>query len=292
MRVAVIGANGQLGSDLVQRFRSRGEEVVELDHGAIRVEDAASVDEALEAARPDAVLNCAAFHHLGRCEEDPERTFAVNAVGALNVARTAAELGAANVYFSTDYVFDGTSSRPYREEDRPAPLNVYGASKVAGEHLTLSTWEGSCVVRISGIYGRVPCRAKGESFVTKMVRLAAEKPEVRVVDDEVLTPTPTRAIAEAIPALVASGARGIVHLTCEGECSWYEFAREIFATLKLATPLYRASVADFPGGPRRPAYSVLENGRLKEMGLAPMPGWRQGLRRFLEEHELTPPRPA
>lgn len=281
MKIAVIGASGQLGSDLVEVFGRQDHEVIGLDHGMIRVEDQESVHDVLGRARPDVVLNCAAFHDLNRCESEPATAFAVNALGALHVARAAADLGAVNVYFSTDYVFDGRRQTPYRESDLPRPLNVYGTSKLAGEHFTLNYSQRSFVLRVSGLYGRVPCRAKGENFVTKMVRLAGENSEVRVVDDEVLTPTPTREIAERTAAIVDSGDFGVFHLTCEGSCSWYEFAREIFHALEIETPLRRASVADFPSGVRRPAWSVLQNDRLEAAGVRPMPHWRAALLGFL-----------
>ncbi len=287
MRVAVLGANGQLGSDLVAALDAAGLAVSGLTHREIEVESAASVAAALDPLRPDAVLNTAAFHNVPRCEEQPERAFRVNALGALEVARACARLGSRNVYFSTDYVFDGAKGEPYDEDDLPHPLNVYAASKLAGEQLTLAYSPASLVLRVSGIYGRVPCRAKGASFVSKMIELAGSRPEVRVVTDEVLTPTPTRDIAEKTVELLGSEAAGVVHLTCEGHCSWYEFAREIFDALELATPLHPATVADFPPTVARPHYSVLANRRLAELGLAPMPHWRQALRRFLAE-ELAP----
>jgi dTDP-4-dehydrorhamnose reductase len=243
---------------------------------------------ALAAHRPDAVLNTAAFHNMPRCEEDPARAFAVNAVGALNLARAAAEAGVRNVYFSTDYVFDGAKGEPYEETDRPAPLNVYGASKLAGERLSEVYAPGSLVLRISGLYGRVPCRDKGENFITKMIALAGKLPEVRVVTDEILTPTPTRAIARKAVELLATDAAGLMHMTCEGACSWHEFAREIFDVLELGTPLGEATVADFPSPVARPHYSVLANTRLADTGLAPMPHWREALHEFLErEHAVA-----
>ncbi|MFQ5351375.1 MAG: dTDP-4-dehydrorhamnose reductase, partial [Thermoanaerobaculia bacterium] len=288
MKVVVVGANGQLGTDLVDALDRAGIDAVPLGHADIEVADLESTRAALTAHRPDTVLNTAAFHNMPECEAKPGRAFEVNAVGALNLARAARELGARNVYFSTDYVFDGAKSEPYVESDLPAPLNVYGASKLAGERLTEVYAPGSLVLRVSGLYGRVPCRHKGENFITKMIALAAKLPEVRVVTDEVLTPTPTRAIAEKTVELLATDAGGLMHLTCEGSCSWHEFAREIFITLALETPLGEATVADFPSPVDRPHYSVLANTRLAAIGLAPMPHWRVALNEFLErEHAVA-----
>lgn len=290
MRVAVLGANGQLGTDLVAHLRASGDEVVALTHAEVEVTDAASVRAALAAAAPEAVVDCAAFHHLGRCEDDPARAFAVNATGALHLARACRELAAGLLYVSTDYVFDGSARRPYTEGDCPRPLSVYGASKLAGEHLALGAWgERTWVARVSGIYGRVPSRDKGDNFVTMILRRAAEQPEVRVVDDEVLSPTPTTEIARALRALLASGAEpGVYHVACAGGgCSWHDFAQAIFAARGVATPLLRAKVADFPGPLRRPAYSVLDGGKLAAAGVPPLPHWREALARFLDGRDGT-----
>lgn len=291
MKVIVLGATGQLGTDLVERFRAAGDDVVALGHDAVRVEDAGSVRAALSAARPDAVVNAAAFHHLGRCEEEPGRAFAVNALGALNVARAARELGSANVYVSTDYVFDGAAGRPYRENDAPRPLSVYGASKLAGEHLTLAPHPVGAekggrafVVRVSGIYGRVPSRAKGDNFLTMITRRAREHYEVRVVDDEVVAPTPTAEIARALRDVLAAGEPGVYHLASQGSCSWYDFTRAIFELLEIEIPVERAKAADFPGPVRRPPYSVLASDKYHALGRGTMPHWREALEAFLADH--------
>lgn len=288
MRVAVIGANGQLGSDLVEVLRRTDHEVVALDHENVRVEDADSVRDVLTSARPWAVLNTAAYHNLPECEADPERSFRVNSVGALNLARVCAELDIVNVYLSTDYVFDGAPDAggnrpPYTEGDLPRPLNVYGASKLAGESLTLGHGEKAYVVRVSGLYGQAPCRAKGESFVDKMIRFASERDEVRVVDDEILSPTPTLEIARRLPAVLESAPFGLYHLVSAGSCSWYELAREVFDHLGIKTPLHRAKVSDFPSPVRRPTYSALACEAYDRLGLEPMPDWRTAVRRFLVE---------
>lgn len=288
MKVAVVGANGQLGTDLVDALTAAGIEATPLDHSEIEVARLASVRAALAAHQPDVVLNTAAFHNMPECEEDPERAFAVNAVGALNLARAAAEAGTRNVYFSTDYVFDGAKGEPYIETDVPLPLNVYGASKLAGERLSEVYAPASLVLRVSGLYGRVPCRHKGENFITKITGLAARLPQLKVVTDEILTPTPTRAIAEKTVELLATDAAGLMHLTCEGSCSWHEFTREIFSTLGIETPLLEATQEDFPSPVQRPSHSVLENSRLASTGLAPMPHWRAALREFLaREHAMV-----
>lgn len=298
MRVAVLGATGQLGTDLVSRFAADGDDVKALSHEDLRVEDAASVRAALEAAGPEAVVNTAAFHPLGRCEEEPGRAFAVNALGARNVARVARELGAAHVYVSTDYVFDGRAGRPYTEEDTPRPLGVYGASKLAGEHLSLAEGEQRCgdgslcrpgtyVIRVSAIYGRVPSRAKGDNFLTMITRRAREQAEVRVVDDEVVSPTPTAEIARGAREILTGGEPGLYHLACRGCCSWYELTEALFELLEIETPLFRAKAADFGGSGRRPAYSALDSRRYHalggERGWEGMPDWRDALRAFLDD---------
>ena len=281
LTAVVIGANGQLGSDVVSWWSSQGVGVVPLTHAEIAIEDFDSVRSVLGAHRPDIVLSTAAFHNVPKCEEDPARSHAVNSLGALNLARTCASLGSTLAYVSTDYVFDGAQRRPYLETDAPNPLNVYGGTKLLGEYYTLNYAPRAYVFRVSGIYGRVPCRAKGGNFITTMQRAARERPEVRVVTDEILTPTPTMEIAKASLAILRNGAPGLYHVTAQGECSWFEFAQVIFETLGLKTPLKPAVVADFPSPVRRPTYSVLEKGALKSQGLPLLPHWRDALVEFL-----------
>lgn len=280
-RVAVIGANGQLGFDLCEEFGRQGDTVLPLTHADLRLEDEASVRAALLGLHPNVILNAGAFHNAPKCEADPLMAYRVNALGARSVALLAEEIGAQNVYFSTDYVFDGGKRLPYLEDDRPNPLNVYANSKLAGEHYTLNECSRGYVARISGIYGRVPCRAKGGNFITTMLRLAREKPEVRVVTDEILTPTPTSEVAKTTRSILLRSGPGLYHLTCEGECSWYEFAKVIFSTMRLSTPLLPVESKDFPAGVRRPLYSVLENARLKRETLPTLPDWNDALLAFL-----------
>jgi dTDP-4-dehydrorhamnose reductase len=286
MKAAIIGANGQLGSDLAAEFGSRGWTVAGLTHEDIVVEEFGTVSDVVNALRPDVVLNTAAFHVVPRCEEDPVRAYRVNALGALNVARVCSGLDVPCVYYSTDYVFDGAQRIPYTETDRPNPLNVYAVTKLAGEQYTLNYATKGVVLRVSGIYGRIPCRAKGGNFITTMIKASRVKPEVRVLTDEILSPTPTRAIAEKTVELLNHGATGLYHVASEGYCSWFEFARVVFDTLGLTTPLLQASVKDFPVTVRRPTYSALRNTRLASEGFRPMPGWRESLVDFLRSNHF------
>ncbi len=280
MKTAIIGANGQLGSDLAKHFQ-RKYEVVELTHEQIEIANIDSVSTVLKTIQPDVVLNTAAYHNVPKCEDEPMKSFQVNGLGALNLAKVSNDLNFKLIHFSTDYVFDGAKESPYLEYDPPNPLNVYAATKLAGEHFVHNYAARFFIVRVSGIYGRVPCRAKGGNFVTTMIKLAKEKPLVRVVDDEILTPTPTDMIAQNTYELTRTEDFGVYHMTCQGRCSWYQFAKVIFDTLKLTTPLESCSVKDFPTPVKRPHYSVLENHNLRKINLDHMADWKEGLKHFL-----------
>ena len=284
MKVAIIGSNGQLGSDLVKEFNLNGNEVIPLTHSDISIEDFNSSREVLLKIKPEVILNTAAFHVVPKCEDDPVKAFQVNSLGALNLSKISDELNAINLYYSTDYVFDGEKKSPYLENDKPNPLNVYASTKLNGEYYTLNYSKHGIVLRVSGIYGQVPCRAKGGNFITTMIKAAKEKPEVKVVNDEILTPTPTIEIAKKTKEIVQKKLAGLFHLTCEGQCSWYEFAEVIFSKLKLSTPLSQTSVKDMPMTVKRPTFSVLENKSAKEFGISIMPEWKEALISFLNQH--------
>jgi dTDP-4-dehydrorhamnose reductase len=282
MKIAVIGANGQLGSDLVVAFSDNGDAVCGLSHAEIDIADAQSVTRALEGIRPEAIVNTAAMHHVENCEREPEKALAVNALGARNLAMVARDLGAVLMHVSTDYVFDGSKGSPYREEDTPRPLNAYGISKLAGEHFVRATTPRHFVIRTSGLYGKSPCRAKGGlNFIELMLKLARERGEVKVVDGEVVSPTSTAELALQIVRLSRSDSFGLYHATAEGSCSWYEFAREIFALTGTPVRLKVASPDEFPAKVPRPKYSVLENGALKSRSLNVFKPWQDALRTYL-----------
>jgi dTDP-4-dehydrorhamnose reductase len=282
MKITVIGANGQLGSDVVKAFAIAGEEVVSLTHADIDLASMDSVATRMREIRPDVVVNTAAMHHVENCEKDPALAFACNGMGARNLAIAAKDINASVIHVSTDYVFDGAKRSPYEEGDVPNPLNVYGNTKLAGEHFVRSTADKHFVLRTSAIYGKSPCRAKGGlNFIELMLKLARERGEVKVVDSEFVTPTSTVEIARQIVAVSRSDAYGLYHATAEGSCSWHEFAKEIFALTNTPVKLHIAGPNEFPAKVPRPKYSVLENDQLKRRGLNVFSPWREGLREYL-----------
>jgi dTDP-4-dehydrorhamnose reductase len=281
MKVAIVGSNGQLGSDLVHIF-SKEHEVVALNHTDIRVEDIDSVKTVLSALKPDAVINTSAYHNVPLCEQNPELAFAVNGRGVLNLAKASNDINAKLVHYSTDYVFDGEKKQPYEETDYCNPLNVYGVTKLSGEHFALNYASRPYVIRVSGIYGKTPCRAKGGNFITTMIKLANEKPEVKVVTDEIVTPTPTTAIAANTLQLISSDAYGLYHMTSEGACSWYEFAEVIWKVMQFKTPLLKSSVKDSVQQVKRPSYSVLMNTNLNRINCNIMKDWKEELIQYLQ----------
>lgn len=281
--VVVVGSKGQLAHDLIPAWGRRRpvDHLVGLTHADVQVESMASVRSALERRRPDLVINTAAYHRVDEVEDEPEQAFMVNAVGVRNLALGCRELDATLLHVSTDYVFSGRSRRPYTEVDPVDPVNVYGVSKVAGEMILRFSLPKHFIVRSSGLYGTAGSSGKGGNFVETMLRLAATGQPIKVVDDQVLTPTPTRALAEQIVELASTDRYGTYHATCEGECSWHEFAAEIFRQASLQPVLRAQTTAESGARAIRPAYSVLENRGLKELGLDRMPHWREGLASYL-----------
>jgi dTDP-4-dehydrorhamnose reductase len=282
MRVAIIGAYGQLGSDATQVFRENGDEVSALGHADIEVSSIDSVAAALRQLKPEMIVNTAAMHHVERCEQDPELAFAINALGPRNLGMVAHDLQARFMHISTDYVFDGGKKSPYIEGDSPGPLNTYGITKLAGEFYARRTVDRHFVLRTSGLYGKNPCRGKGGlNFVDLMLKLGRERGTVRVVNTEEVTPTSTWELAQQMVMLSRSECFGIFHATAEGSCTWYDFAKEIFAFAKLPSCVEVADANDFPAKVPRPTYSVLENASLKAHDLNCFRPWQEGLREYL-----------
>jgi dTDP-4-dehydrorhamnose reductase len=285
MKIAVIGGDGQLGSDVVEAFAANGDAVYALSHADIELTSFDSVAHVLAERGPQVIVNTAAMHHVENCEQEPDKAFAINALGPRNLARMGRDLGAVLLQISTDYVFDGGKATPYVETDIPRPLNVYGNTKLAGEYFVRCTTEKHFVVRTSGLYGKRPCKGKGGlNFVELMLKLARDRGEVRVVDDEAVSPTSTVELARQLVVLSRSECYGVYNATAEGSCSWYEFAREIFAATDTRVRLSVASPNEFPAKVPRPKYSVLENRALKINGLNSFGSWQEGLHRYFGAH--------
>lgn len=280
-RVAVIGARGQLGSDLV-RVLSEHYEVVGLTHEELEVSDPASIERVLGGQVWAAIINTAALHKVENCEAEPERSFEVNALGALYGARIAKTTGAKYVFISTDYVFDGAKGAPYLESDPPKPLNVYGASKVAGEHLCRITLENTLVLRISSVFGKAGASGKGGNFIETILQKARSGGPLRVVADQFMSPSYTLDVAELLLKLLQQDVRGIVHGANLGVCSWHSFAQEAVRLCGLEVPVEPISASSFPSPIKRPAYSALGSERLSALGLQPRP-WTEALRDYLRE---------
>ena len=287
MKIALIGANGQLGSDLAKVLPAHGHDLVPLTHADVEVTDAASVAAMMGEHEPELVLNMAAFHKVDVCEEEVERTFAVNVYGVRNLALACRAHDAVLAHMSTDYVFGGDRARrtPYVETDTPAPINVYGVSKLAGEHLARYLLERYFIFRVTGLYGVAGSSGKGGNFVELMLRLARAGKDVRVVDDQRITPTYTVDLAQQIAAVVETEQYGLYHATSQGDCTWYEFAAEIFRQSGLNPNLGKAKTGDFGEKATRPAYSVLENRALQRIGMDKMRPWQEALGAYLEERE-------
>ena len=281
MKVAVIGSTGQLGQDLMRVF---GEDAAGFAHEDLDVTDEAGVASAVRSEKPDWVLNTAAFHRVDDCETDPTLAFAVNTMGALNVARAAADVGSGVVFYSTDYVFGGEDRErndPYEEKDTPQPLSVYGTSKVAGEQLVMQANARHLVVRSAGLYGTATSR-KGWTFPELMLNKARTEGVVRVVTDQVLSPTFTADLSQKTKELVEQGATGLVHLTNSGECSWFEFAQRTFDIAGVEAKMEPIDTRQMQQRARRPSYSALATSRLREVGMNPMRAWQDALGDYLQ----------
>jgi dTDP-4-dehydrorhamnose reductase len=285
VRVLVTGAGGQLATDLVRVLD--GQDLVALSHRELEVCDPVQLRSALETVRPDVVINTAAFHRVDDCEAEAERAFAVNTLGVRNLALACAEAKASLLHVSTDYVFDGSKRQPYLEEDTALPINVYGASKLAGELLVRALLDNYYIVRTSGLYGRAGASGKGGNFVNTMLRLAREKPDIKVVDDQRLSPTYTRDLAEKLAWLIRTEGYGLYHVTNSGGCSWYEFACAIFEQAGLKPRVQPISTEAFGARARRPAYSVLGHGSLEHLGCDDLPHWSDALQRYLAEKHVV-----
>src|SRR5262249_48485007 len=233
---------------------------------------------------PTVVYNCAAFHNVDVCEESEDRAFEVNARAVKRLAQRCAEQGARLVHVSTNYVFDGSGSTPWTEEDLPRPRSIYALSKLAGEHAALAYAPDALVVRTGGLYGEHGSASKGGNFVVRMIGRARENGALRMVADQRLTPTATSDLATAMIAASDRGVGGLLHLTNAGSCSWFDFTLAIMEEAGIDVDV--APVTTGPGGADRPLNGVLSCARAECAGLAPLPHWRDALRRYMARVEL------
>lgn len=278
MKVLVTGASGQLGFDVCRELRQRGIEHRGLSSKELDIRDGAAVQRMLEEYRPDAVIHCAAYTQVDRAEEEPEQCFAVNALGTRNIARACAAVGAKLLYISTDYVFPGTGERPYEPEDETGPLGIYGKSKLEGEHAVRELLDRFFIVRISWAFG-----INGGNFIRTMLRLSETVDTVRVVADQVGSPTYTADLAPLLCDMIQTEKYGIYHASNEGFCSWAELAEAVFAAAGRQTKVQRVTTAEYSAKAPRPHNSRLSKTKLPERGFCPLPWWQDGLKRFLEE---------
>lgn len=289
MKVLVIGANGQLGTDLCRHLAKKGYKFVPLTHSDIEVTDMESVKSALFKHTPDVIINTAAFVRVDDCELNPDSGFRVNALGARNVAVATQEIGAKIVFISTDYVFGRDYSRkePYTEFDEPAPLNVLGDTKVAGEKFVLCLCQKHFIIRASGLFGVAGSSGKGGNFVETILKLARERDELKVVNDQIFSPTYTRDLAAKIAQLINTEYYGIFHITNKDACSWYDFAREILRLTGSKTPVTAITSDQYPQKAKRPNFSVLDNYHLRLLGMDDMRPWSEALAEYLKEKGHT-----
>ncbi|MEJ5328521.1 MAG: dTDP-4-dehydrorhamnose reductase [Desulfobaccales bacterium] len=280
MRILITGAKGLLGRELVQVLSS-AHEVAALGREELDIADPAQVEAALARYRPQWLVNAAAFTRVDACESEPELAFRVNATGPEVLARAAARHGVRLLHISTDYVFPGDRPvpLPYRETDPVGPLSVYGRSKLLGEEAVRGVLRGEAViVRTAWLYG-----LGGPNFLKTMLRLALADPgrTLRVVDDQHGSPTWARTLAEQLKALVEADARGLFHASAEGHCTWYELAKTFFELLDLPVRLVPIPTGEYPTPAKRPSNSILDNRRLRELGLNLMRPWREDLEEFV-----------
>jgi len=279
VKVLVTGAGGMLGQDVLRAAAAANHEVVALGHDELDVRRGRLVREAIGREEPHAVINCAAWSDVDGAEADEAAATEVNGAAAGALAAAAVEVGASIVHPSTDYVFDGTKREPYVESDPVNPINAYGRSKLAGEHAVAEANPRHFVVRTSWLFG-----AGGKNFVETMLGLAGGRGHVLVVRDQVGCPTYTAHLAEALVRLIDGESYGLHHLAGQGECSWYEFAGEIFEQAGVDCRAMSCTSDEFPRPATRPAYSVLRTQR--DYGLL-LPDWREGLAAYLAERAVA-----
>lgn len=277
MKILITGANGQLGRELTKQYNEKGNvELILTDVDTLDITNVNDVYKMVNETRPDVIINCAAHTAVDKCEDDVDNAYKINAVGPKNLAAAMNAIGGEIVQVSTDYVFDGTSEKPYLEFDKPCPASVYGQTKYDGEEFVKALNPKHYIVRTAWLYG------DGNNFVKTMIRLGENNPEVKVVNDQFGSPTSTTDLARVIISLVENKNYGIFHGTCKGQCSWYDFAKEIFALKGMDVNLVPCTSEEFKSRAKRPKYSVLRNYMLELTTGDVTREWKESLKEYLE----------
>jgi dTDP-4-dehydrorhamnose reductase len=275
VKILITGSKGQLGQELAETLPEQAHEAVALSRSELDVADIRAVERAIEAHSPELVINAAAYTNVDGCETETDLAYSVNSLGPRNLAQTCERRGCELLHVSTNYVFDGRGDRPYEPFDTPTPLSAYGRSKLAGEEYVKHLSSRWYIVRSAGVYGR------GRNFVRTMLRVARERDVLKVKDDEFISPTYARDLAEGIIKVVEAGRYGLYHLTNAGSCSWYEFTQEIFRLAEVEVELVPIPSSEYPLPAARPA-----NGILSSLGSPKLRHWRDALADYLEREAV------
>ena len=280
-KVAIFGSSGQLGVELVREFTARGYYVAGLDRSAVDITDRARTEQCVADLDPAVALNAAAYNQVDVAEKEPQAAFLVNALGVRNIALACRQVDARLVHFSTDYVFDGMSGRPYTEEDPTHPLGAYAVSKLTGELYAQAYLEQSLIIRTSGVFGPGGLDTARGNFVELMLRLAASGQPIRVVEDHVASPTYAPLLAARTADLVEKNQHGLFHIGGGTPISWFDYAKTIFGIAGLTPELRSTNEREYRTAARRPKYSALSNSKAEKIGLAPMPPLAEAVKSYL-----------
>jgi dTDP-4-dehydrorhamnose reductase len=277
MNILISGKNGQLGKEVSKKLDITNHDVTAVDIEDLDISDFKTTDEFVKSVRPDVIVNCSAYTNVDDCEDNEILAFKVNASGARNLSLSASKLGAKIVHISTDYVFDGNSEKPLKENAKISPINMYGQSKEYGERLVRETNQKHFILRTAWLYG------DGNNFVKTMLKLAENNNKVDVVDDQVGSPTSSVDLANCIIDLIDTELYGTYHATNEGICSWYDFAKKIFELKDINIEVNNVTSDQFKRRAKRPKFSVLENFMLNVIGKNNFRHWEEALEEYLKQ---------
>lgn len=288
MKILITGSNGQLGRELVNQLESINQIVnqpryliLSTAKNDLDISNQADVDNFISYNKPDIIINCASYTKVDACEDNIETAYKINALGARNLAIASKKVNAKIVHISTDYVFNGLSRHPYREDAKTEAISVYGKSKLMGEKFIEQFSHKYFILRTAWLYG------DGNNFVKTMISISSENKEISVVDDQFGSPTSTVDLAKVIISLMETNSYGVYHATCEGECSWYDFARKIFELKNIDIKVNPIKSKDFKSKAQRPSYSVLDNFMLKLIGLNSFRKWEESIEEYLNKYNIS-----